>query len=68
MIYGIGTDLVELSRIAKILKKYDERFSKKLLTDSEWPEFINSARPARFLAKRFAAKEAFSKAIGTGLR
>jgi holo-[acyl-carrier protein] synthase len=53
MIYGIGTDLVEPSRIARLLEKYGERFAK---------------RPAMFLAKRFAAKEALSKAIGTGMR
>ncbi|MEK6707914.1 MAG: holo-ACP synthase [Pseudomonadota bacterium] len=68
MIYGIGTDLVEPSRIARLLEKYGERFAKRLLTDSEWPEYLVSGQPAMFLAKRFAAKEALSKAIGTGLR
>jgi holo-[acyl-carrier protein] synthase len=68
MIYGIGTDLVEPSRIARLLEKYGERFAKRLLTDEEWPEYVKSAQPAMFLAKRFAAKEALSKAIGTGMR
>ena len=68
MIYGIGTDLVEPSRIARLLEKYGERFAKRLLTESEWPEYLVSGQPAMFLAKRFAAKEALSKAIGTGLR
>lgn len=68
MIYGIGTDLVEPSRIARLLEKYGERFAKRLLTDEEWPEYIKSGQPAMFLAKRFAAKEALSKAIGTGMR
>lgn len=68
MIYGIGTDLVEPSRIARLLEKYGERFAKRLLADEEWPEYINSGQPAMFLARRFAAKEALSKAIGTGLR
>ncbi|MBA4142409.1 MAG: holo-ACP synthase [Nitrosospira sp.] len=68
MIYGIGTDLVEPSRIARLLEKYGERFAKRVLTDEEWPEYINCGQPAMFLAKRFAAKEALSKAIGTGLR
>lgn len=68
MIYGIGTDLVEPSRIARLLEKYGERFAKRLLTDNEWPEYLVSGQPAMFLAKRFAAKEALSKAIGTGLR
>ena len=68
MIYGIGTDLVEPSRIARLLEKYGERFAKRLLTDEEWPEYVKSAHPAMFLAKRFAAKEALSKAFGTGMR
>lgn len=68
MIYGIGTDLVEPSRIARLLEKYGERFARRLLTDEEWPEYIKSGQPAMFLAKRFAAKEALSKAIGTGMR
>ena len=68
MIYGIGTDLVEPSRIARLLEKYGERFAKRLLTDEEWPEYTRSGQPAMFLAKRFAAKEALSKAIGTGMR
>jgi len=68
MIYGIGTDLVEPSRIARLLEKYGERFAKRLLTENEWPEYLVSGQSAMFLAKRFAAKEALSKAIGTGLR
>ena len=68
MIYGIGTDLVEPSRIARLLEKYGERFAKRLLADEEWPDYTRSAQPAMFLAKRFAAKEALSKAIGTGMR
>tara|TARA_Y100001936_G_scaffold253847_1_gene321597 strand:+ start:15142 stop:15519 length:378 start_codon:yes stop_codon:yes gene_type:complete len=68
MIYGIGTDLVEPSRISRLLDRYGERFAKRILAQSEWNEFIQSGRKAIFLAKRFAAKEAFSKAMGTGLR
>lgn len=68
MIYGIGTDLVEMSRIERLLEQYGERFAKRVLTDSEWPAYLNSSKPAMFLAGRFAAKEAFSKAIGTGFR
>jgi len=68
MIYGIGTDLVEPSRIAQLLEKYGERLAKRLLTAEEWPEYISNGQPAMFLAKRFAAKEALSKAIGTGMR
>ncbi|HJT50820.1 MAG TPA: holo-ACP synthase [Nitrosospira sp.] len=68
MIYGIGTDLVEPSRIARLLEKYGDRFAKRLLTDEEWPEYIGSGQPTMFLAKRFAAKEALAKAFGTGIR
>ena len=68
MIYGIGTDLVDPARIARLLEKYGDRFARRLLSEDEWPEYTRSARPALFLAKRFAAKEALSKAFGTGIR
>ncbi len=68
MIYGIGTDLVQSSRIADSLEKYGARFAQKILSENEWLEYTESSRPVSFLANRFAAKEAFSKAIGTGLR
>jgi holo-[acyl-carrier protein] synthase len=68
MIYGIGTDLVESSRIARLLEKYGERFARRILAEEEWPEYLGSGKPALFLAKHFAAKEALSKAMGTGLR
>ncbi len=68
MIFGIGTDLVEPSRIANSLQRYGERFARRILSDQEWSEYICSNKQASFLANRFAAKEAFAKAIGTGLR
>ena len=68
MIYGIGTDLVEPTRIARSLERYGERFAKRILTDSEWLDYSRSSKPVIFLANRFAAKEAFAKAVGTGLR
>lgn len=68
MIYGIGTDLVEPIRIARSLERYGERFAKRILTDSEWLDYSRSSKPVIFLANRFAAKEAFAKAVGTGLR
>lgn len=68
MIYGIGTDIVESSRIAQSLDRFGERFARRILTDSEWPEYHSSSKPILFLASRFAAKEALSKAMGTGLR
>lgn len=68
MIYGIGTDLVDPARIARSLERYGEAFARRVLADAEWPEYIRHVNPAIFVAKRFAAKEAFAKALGTGLR
>jgi holo-[acyl-carrier protein] synthase len=68
MIYGIGTDIVEVSRIEDSLARFGEIFAQRILTEQEWLSFEQSQTKARFLAKRFAAKEAFAKALGTGLR
>lgn len=68
MIYGIGTDLVDTGRIAHSLEKYGEKFARRILTVGEWEQYQKSSKPVLFLAGRFAAKEALSKAIGTGLR
>lgn len=68
MIYGIGTDIVEVSRIEQSLARFGDAFARRILTVDEYPEFELSQVKARFLAKRFAAKEAFGKALGTGLR
>ncbi|MGN2391228.1 holo-ACP synthase [Pelomicrobium sp. G1] len=68
MIYGIGTDIVDTRRIERLLERYGERFARRLLTSLEWERFQGSRRPAAYLALRFAAKEAFSKAMGTGFR
>ena len=68
MILGLGTDLVEIPRIERSLARFGERLARRILSDSEFGEFQRHARPADFLAKRFAAKEAFAKAMGTGLR
>ena len=68
MILGIGADLVEVSRIARLLERYGERFAKRILGPGEWEDYRASANRERHLASRFAAKEAFSKAFGTGLR
>jgi holo-[acyl-carrier protein] synthase len=68
MIYGIGTDNVEIERIAQALE-HSEKFARRVLTTVEFAEFekLNSEhRKAEFLAGRWAAKEAFSKAFGTG--
>ena len=68
MIYGIGIDVVEPQRIERLRDKYGERFARRVLTPLEWPGYLRTARPVLFLANRFAAKEAFSKAMGTGFR
>ena len=68
MIHGIGTDIVEYPRIKALWARYGERFAERLLSESELPELGAHADPARFLAKRFAAKEAFAKAVGSGMR
>lgn len=68
MIFGIGTDIVEVSRIEDSLARFGNAFAERILNESEWQSYMQSNTPARFLAKRFAAKEAFAKALGTGLR
>lgn len=68
MIYGIGTDLALIERFDAAYQRHGERFARKLLADEEWSEFVASLTPGRFLAKRFAAKEALGKAMGTGIR
>lgn len=68
MIYGIGTDIVAVRRIEAILERHGEAFARRILAVEEWAAFRQSAAPARFLARRFAAKEAFAKALGTGMR
>lgn len=67
MIHGIGTDLVSVKRIEETLFKFGDRFLHRILSESEVAEYAESSQPAKFLAKRFAAKEAFSKAWGTGI-
>ncbi|MGB7541300.1 MAG: holo-ACP synthase [Burkholderiales bacterium] len=68
MIIGIGTDLCDIGRIERALERHGERFARRILVDSELERFRRHPRPAAYLAKRFAAKEAFSKALGTGIR
>ena len=68
MIYGIGVDVVEPHRVKRLLEKYGERFARRVLTRLEWPGYARTRNPVAFIADRFAAKEAFSKAMGTGFR
>jgi holo-[acyl-carrier protein] synthase len=67
VIYGVGTDVVEIARIEKALARFGDRFAKRILCDPELRRFQNHRQKASYLAKRFAAKEAFTKALGTGI-
>jgi holo-[acyl-carrier protein] synthase len=66
MIVGTGVDIVEVKRIEKIYTRFQQRFAQRILHPDEWQDFENHPHPIRFLAKRFAAKEACTKAFGTG--
>jgi len=66
MIFGIGTDIVRVERMRLDLERFGDRFAERILTDQEMREFRESGQRAHFLAKRFAAKEAAAKAMGTG--
>ncbi|MFA0084138.1 holo-ACP synthase [Vibrio sp. 10N.286.49.C2] len=66
-ILGLGTDIAEIERIEKALNRSGDAFAKRILTTSEWETFHSLKQKGRFLAKRFAAKEAASKALGTGI-
>ena len=68
MIYGIGTDVVEIPRIEKAISRFGERFARRILCEPELRRYNGHRLPANYLAKRFAAKEAFTKALGTGIR
>jgi len=73
MIYGIGTDILQISRLRATLERRGDRFAEKILGPEEMVKYLSrkakvEARGISFLATRFAAKEAFSKAIGLGMR
>lgn len=68
MIVGIGTDIVRIARFEAMLDRHGARVAERILGADELQEFLTAARPARFLAKRFAVKEAAAKAFGTGFR
>jgi len=67
MIYGIGTDLIEIKRVERVLERFGERFARRILCEPELKRFHAHKQPVAYLAKRFAAKEAFTKALGTGI-
>ena len=68
MIHGIGTDIVAVKRMHAMWERHGHKALEKLLAPEEIGEFAGAADNGRFLAKRFAAKEAFTKALGTGIK
>ena len=68
MIHGIGTDIVAIARMQASLDRFGDKFARRILAPGELQGFADSGNPASFLAKRFAAKEAAVKALGTGFR
>jgi holo-[acyl-carrier protein] synthase len=66
MIFGIGTDILKADRIANAWTRYGDRFAARILMPEEHEYFVRSKNKPRFLAMRFAAKEAIAKALGTG--
>jgi len=68
MIFGIGTDIVRVKRMQDNIDKFGDKFAERILSKEELLEYHRYAEPSRLLAKRFAAKEAASKAMGTGFR
>lgn len=66
MIFGIGVDVLEMKRIERTLEKFGSRFTDHLLMPEERAQLARTQRPERFIAMRFAAKEAIVKAMGTG--
>ena len=68
MILGIGSDLIDIARIARVIDRYGERFLDRIFTETERRKSDHRANRAASYAKRYAAKEACSKALGTGFR
>jgi holo-[acyl-carrier protein] synthase len=68
VIHGVGTDIVAIARIERMLSEHGERVAAKLLAPSEMEKYRQAPKPAAWLAKRFSAKEALGKALGLGLR
>ncbi len=68
MIIGTGVDIVEIDRIQKIVDQYGDAFAKRILCKNEYENYEKQKFPVRFIARRFAAKEAVAKALGTGFQ
>ncbi|HII2982109.1 TPA: holo-ACP synthase [Yersinia enterocolitica] len=67
-IIGLGIDIVEISRIEAVVERSGEKLARRILSPAEWQHYQQHQQPIRFLAKRFAVKEAAAKAFGTGIR
>jgi holo-[acyl-carrier protein] synthase len=67
MIVGLGTDIVEISRLEETLGRLGDKFARRILDDKEFDVFKSSKRATSYLAKRFAVKEAAAKALGSGI-
>lgn len=67
-ILGLGTDIVEIARIEAVVSRSGDRLAKRVLSENEWAQYQAHQQPVRFLAKRYAVKEAAAKAFGTGIR
>ena len=67
MIIGIGVDIAKVSRFEKVLERHGERFIERILHVNEQDRYLTHGQPLAFFAKRYAAKEALSKALGTGI-
>jgi len=67
MIVGLGTDIVEISRIETTIERLGDAFARRILAEQEWQVYSDSNRQVAFLAKRFCIKEAAAKALGTGI-
>lgn len=67
-ILGLGTDIVEIARIEAVISRSGDRLAKRVLSANEWAQYQAHQQPVRFLAKRYAVKEAAAKAFGTGIR
>lgn len=67
-ILGLGSDIVEIERIAGVIERTGNRLARRVLSASEWQQYQMHQKPVRFLATRFAVKEAAAKAFGTGIR
>lgn len=66
-IFGIGIDIVQIDRVSSSLDKLGDGFAKKILHSNEFKKYLSLKNRQRYLAKRFAVKEAFAKALGTGI-